>query len=234
MKLSNTRGLSNTDIDKLTAVLHETSEENVGMASVFAIMQAAQDWLEAKVGLEQGVISRPLAVLLWHGYTVWQLYRDRAMYQCICLLSVCECGQHAEEDPAVVKKRMEEEEERRISAARAQGTAVTPESFAAWKEAFEAEMHASKVAAGEVVEGAAATTRKTGKQFFLDKYGAGADSQVGASELDLEDDEDDADYEVGESEEDEVDPEVEGLDDLDLDDEDDDEFLDQYLADQND
>lgn len=62
MKLSNTRGLTNADIDKLTAVLHAASEENIGMASVFAIMQAAQDWLEAKVGLEQGLPTCMLAV----------------------------------------------------------------------------------------------------------------------------------------------------------------------------
>eukprot|EP00892_Ulva_mutabilis_P003447 jgi/Ulvmu1/1474/UM011_0204.1 len=192
LKLSNTRGLSNSEIDKLTAVVHETADENVGMASVFAIMQAAQDWLEAKVGLEQ------------------------------------------EEDPAVVKKREEEAEERRIAEARAQGTPVTPESFAAWKEAFEAEMQAAKVAAGEVVEGTAASTKKTGKQFFLEKYGAGADSQVAASELDLDEDEEDADYELGLDEDDEVDNQLEGLDDLDLDDEDDDDFLDQYLADKDD
>lgn len=134
----------------------------------------------------------------------------------------------------MVKKRLEEEEERRVTAARAQGTPVTPESFAAWKEAFEAEMHASKVAAGDLVEGAAASTRKTGKQFFLEKYGAGADSQVEASELDLEEDEEDVDYELGEDEEDELDTAMEGLDELDLEDEDDDDFLDQYLADQND
>lgn len=51
--------MTNTDIDKLTAVLHETADENVGMASVFAIMQAAQDWMEAKVGLEQGTEPLP-------------------------------------------------------------------------------------------------------------------------------------------------------------------------------
>lgn len=59
LKLSNTRGMTNADIDKLTAVLLETADEHVGMASVFAIMQAAQDWLEAKVGLEQGEASLP-------------------------------------------------------------------------------------------------------------------------------------------------------------------------------
>lgn len=133
-----------------------------------------------------------------------------------------------------MKKREEEQEERRIAEARAHGTQVTPESFAAWKEAFEAEMRAAKVAAGDVAEGAAATTRKTGKQFFLEKYGAGADSQVAASELDLDEDEEDVDYELGEDEGDEVDAEVGGLEELDLDDEDDDDFLDQYLADQDD
>lgn len=131
----------------------------------------------------------------------------------------------------MVKKRQEEEEERRIAEARAHGTQVTPETFAAWKEAFEAEMHAAKVAAGDIVEDAVAHTRKTGKQFFLDKYGAGADSQVASSELDLDEEEEDGDYELGQDEDDEVD--VEGLEELDLDD-DDDDFLNQYLAERDD
>lgn len=159
-----------------------------------------------------------------------QHYTDRAAVHAVHLF--LDCGFSAEEDPAVVKKREEEAEERRIAEARAQGTQVTPEAFAAWKVAFEAEMLAAKVAAGDVVEGAVATTRKTGKQFFLEKYGAGADSQVAASELDLDEEEEDADYELGQDEDDEVDTELEGLDELDLDD--DDDFLDQYLADQDD
>ena len=50
-------------------------------------------------------------------------------------------GQAAPEstDPEVAKRRAEEEEEKRLAAIRAQGEAVTPETFARWRHKFEAE-----------------------------------------------------------------------------------------------
>lgn len=54
IKLSNTRGLTNREVDVLSELLTETAQENLGMASVFAIMQAAQEWLENKAGIQLG------------------------------------------------------------------------------------------------------------------------------------------------------------------------------------
>ena len=54
LKVSNTRGLSNADVDAALRVLVAAAEENLGMASVFAVMQAGRDWLEQKAGLEEG------------------------------------------------------------------------------------------------------------------------------------------------------------------------------------
>lgn len=57
VKLSNTRGLTNKEVDVMSALLIEAAQENLGMASVFAIMQTAQDWMENKAGLQLGAHS---------------------------------------------------------------------------------------------------------------------------------------------------------------------------------
>lgn len=62
LKVSNTRGLSNADVNAVTAVLAAAAEENLGMASVFAVMQAGRDWLEAKAGLEEGALPTTTCV----------------------------------------------------------------------------------------------------------------------------------------------------------------------------
>lgn len=61
VKLSNTRGLTNREVDVLSALLVETAQGNLGMASVFAIMQTAQEWMENKAGLQLGVHSISLS-----------------------------------------------------------------------------------------------------------------------------------------------------------------------------
>lgn len=152
IKLSNTRGLTNREVDVLSGLLMETAQENLGMASVFAIMQAAQEWLENKAGIQ------------------------------------------LEEDPEVVKKREAAEAERKLQEARALGTPVTPESFAVWKAAFQEEQRAKKIASGEVIEEEVVVTKKTGKQYFLDKYALQGELGVGDDELEL-DEEDTGDEE---------------------------------------
>lgn len=59
VKLSNTRGLTNREVDVLSSLLVETAQENLGMASVFAIMQTAQEWMENKAGLQLGAHLLP-------------------------------------------------------------------------------------------------------------------------------------------------------------------------------
>lgn len=46
----------------------------------------------------------------------------------------------AEVDPAAVRKAADEAEERRLAEIRSHGTMVTPQTFAAWKARFDAEM----------------------------------------------------------------------------------------------
>lgn len=55
LKVSSTRGLSDTDAEALTAAMVEAAEENVGMASIFAVMQAAKEWLENRAGVEAAI-----------------------------------------------------------------------------------------------------------------------------------------------------------------------------------
>ena len=43
-------------------------------------------------------------------------------------------------DPAAARKAEEEAEERRLAEIRSHGTMVTPQTFAEWKQRFEAEM----------------------------------------------------------------------------------------------
>lgn len=100
----------------------------------------------------------------------------------------------AEEDPEVVKKREAAEAERKLQEARALGTPVTPESFAAWKAAFEEEQRAKKIASGEAIEEEVVATKKTGKQYFLDKYALQGELGAGDDELEL-DEEDTGDEE---------------------------------------
>jgi hypothetical protein len=57
LKISNTRGLTNADGVALLDSLQAAAQDNIGMASIFAVMQAGKDWLEHKAGLEEGVIS---------------------------------------------------------------------------------------------------------------------------------------------------------------------------------
>lgn len=125
-----------------------------------------------------------------------------------------------------MKKREEAEEDRRRQEARALGTPVTPESFAKWKAAFEEEQLANKIATGDVVEEEviAMSTKKTGKQFFFDKYALQAAGGAGGDDLELdeedivgEDEEGFDGIEEGEEEDDEGDEDSDAdEDDLDM------------------
>ena len=132
VKVSNPRGLGNADVDALTAALHGAAAENVGMASVFAVMQAGKDWLDTKAGLTEGGLALARCAC-WFVRSVlrWEvsdrgLHRD-ASPDAVVLLQQRSC--HAAVDPAVLKKQQEEAAERARAAQRAQGTLVTIESF---------------------------------------------------------------------------------------------------------
>ena len=69
LKVSNPRGMTDSETDRLAAALQEAAAENVGMASIFAVMQAGKDWLESKAGVEDGALRIHAAALLQHAHT---------------------------------------------------------------------------------------------------------------------------------------------------------------------
>ncbi|CAM9201848.1 unnamed protein product [Sphacelaria rigidula] len=104
-----------------------------------------------------------------------------------------------EEEERAAKAREEDDEDDETIRRRRQadGTPVTPESFAAWKAAFELEMQAGKTITIE-----AAATKLTGKELFLrhlvveeedNAEGDGEDVVVGDEGAFLDDDDDDLD-----------------------------------------
>lgn len=117
--------------------------------------------------------------------------------------------------------REEAEAERKLQEARALGTPVTPESFAEWKAAFEEEQRAMKLGSGAVIEEEAIASKKTGKQYFLDKYalhdeGGGVDDELELDEEDIEEDEDGIeDVDEGDEEDSDDDDDDEDFDMLD-------------------
>lgn len=69
--MSNPRGLNQADEAALLQVMVDTAAENVGMASVFAVMQAAKDWIDAKAGLVEGASYLSRVFLTTKGFTLF-------------------------------------------------------------------------------------------------------------------------------------------------------------------
>jgi RWD domain len=57
LKISNTRGLTGADVAALQHALDTLAAESAGMPCVYDVLQAAQEWLERKAGLQQGTHS---------------------------------------------------------------------------------------------------------------------------------------------------------------------------------
>lgn len=130
------------------------------------------------------------------------------------------------EDPEVARRKELEEAERKRAEARAHGTPVTPEAFAAWKAKFDAEAAALKAKAAEAGKGDEKAQRLTGKAWFVRQAAAGAevgDDEAGALS---EDDEEDFEAEDAGAAAVEEDGEEED-DDIDYDDDDDEGMLDE-------
>eukprot|EP00877_Chromochloris_zofingiensis_P014495 jgi/Chrzof1/929/Cz01g34050.t1 len=183
IKLRSVCGLSDSDMEQATALLQQQVEANMGMAMIFTLVTAAQEWLQERL-----------------------------------------TAADTSTDPEADRKRHEQEDEARRAAARAHGTAVTLETFLAWKRQFDAEMALQKAALAD--QGKADGTRITGKAWFLgqapgEDVGDGSEAdENGLSDVQDDEDADDLDYND--------DDDDEGAGD---DDEDDDEgFLDEYLS----
>jgi hypothetical protein len=92
-----------------------------------------------------------------------------------------------------------------------------------WKAAFEEEQRLAKLAAGEILDAAVVASKKTGKQYFLDKYAAQAEGGADDGddlELDEEDVGEDDDDGFEGVDEDDGDEDYDGEEDTDVEDED--------------
>ena len=51
------QGMSNEDLKSLQNLVEEQTQENIGMAMIYTIMTAAQEWMQDKVSI--GACTRP-------------------------------------------------------------------------------------------------------------------------------------------------------------------------------
>lgn len=200
----NVKGLNDEKLNELKSALSETAEENLGCPAIYSIVERCREWLtDNNEKPSDGSAFDEM------------LRRQREATKSTSTKTILS----RDEDPSIVKKQSisaydESEETRR----KRDGTPVTAESFYIWRQAFEAEMEARRLA----IEGPDAVKsptedKLTGRQLFESKA-AGTTQEV-EEEGDESFSDDDAgpiDYEVFE----------EGLDDDDLDDLDDLEDLD--------
>lgn len=200
LRIDALQGMDDAELAAVRAKADEAAEEYLGMASIYSVLQAMQEALDAVVA-EQAARG---------GAGGGSAAREETDEQ-----------RQARERAA---------EEARIAELRRHGTPVTPEAFHAWADKFEAERQAAKeaerLARGVADDG----QRLTGKQWFLQQealHRGVEEPELGEGEEDGEGDDRDTwecRRERGEEDEDEID-----FDDDD-DDDDDDDLLDQLAA----
>lgn len=130
IKPRSVRGLSDAELGQVAKVIDEQVEANGGMAMMFAVVSAAQEWLRALVEGENATGSGGASS------SAHESSRELTM-----------------EEVQLAEERKREEEENRAAAARALGTAVTAETFAAWRKRFDAEREAQGLMLGSVYRG---------------------------------------------------------------------------------
>ena len=136
------KGLAPKHVEEISKLLAEQAEENVGMACVFTLAEAAKEWLQEhnETGLAGGSSYDDMMLK--------QRQKEKAKAK-------AEEAERVKAEIAASAVDPDEEAARR----RLEGTAVTPESFAAWRAAFEAEMAAKEE---EVIKAAAAVSGAAG------------------------------------------------------------------------
>ena len=154
------KGLNEAQAESLSAMARKTADENVGMAMLYTIADELKTWL-----IENNAPPQDDSMFA----TMQRREKERKAGGAAAARS----GSSEEGDGVGAgggaKKAMTEEEEEaeRNRQKILEGTAVTPESFAAWKAAFEAEMSGS--AAAEEV-----SLKPSGRSYFA----AGADLEA--------------------------------------------------------
>jgi hypothetical protein len=116
----------------------------------------------------------------------------------------------ANEDPEAEIKRLRAAEELRQAELRAHGTPVTPETFREWKARFDAEMALARAAVTDTAT-TAASTRMTGKQFFMQQETV-EEPELGEDEVDWSgSDEEDVEEDFDEDEDEDEDEILEAI-----------------------
>ncbi len=158
------RGLGSADLADVSVRLAEQVEANIGMAMVYALVAAAQDWLREKVLhqcrtavhahcrllcytsvdcdrlCDQQCIRMPGLFTRPSGCSIWEVFWGQYDMQIQSKGGMqAAAGQEVPVDPAAARKAADDAEERRLAEIRSHGTMVTPQTFAEWKQRFDAE-----------------------------------------------------------------------------------------------
>eukprot|EP01039_Chlorochromonas_danica_P002422 gene2422-2655_t len=196
------KGLGETHLAELIEICRNAAESNVGMPSIYLVVEAAKEWLQINnlPGLDGSMYSEMVRRMQYEEVER-KLEVEKAAIK-----------HAADSERRVGDDEMDEAELERIRKRQA-GTMVTVETFMAWKKSFDEEMALKNSALAEIA--AATELRLSGKQWFLQQKNGGAESEdvdedafiaqleKEAEEEEAELEEDDEDYEPGESEEEE-------------------------------
>ena len=154
------QGMTLDDTAEVNAIVEEQIQANLGMAMIYAIVSALQEWLVDKVLILRIIESRQ------------QPCDARHVSKCIFMLQAAGVKETAFQiDPKELERRQQELEEKRLAEIRAHGTPVTMDTFAAWKASYDTERQSQRAQADP--ESINRDKGPSGKAFFLAQEASG-------------------------------------------------------------
>lgn len=138
------KGLSDADVAELQAAVNAAVQDNLGMAMIYGLVTAAQEWLADKVSASGNAACSCKPCCKHLAASNCRVLKFVTHVANIRLLQAAQGAEPAPLDPAAARKAAEEAAERRLAEIRSHGTPVTPETFAPWKERFYAELAAAR------------------------------------------------------------------------------------------
>ena len=153
------QGMTMDDTAEVNAIVEEQIQANMGMAMIYAIVSALQEWLIDKVRILQIIESMKLCDMQ-HGT------------KCMFMLQAAGVKETAFQiDPKELERRQQELEEKRLADIRAHGTPVTIDTFAAWKASHDTERQSQRAQVDP--ESINRDKGPSGKAFFLAQEASG-------------------------------------------------------------
>jgi hypothetical protein len=136
----NNKGLSGSHLDELSIVGKAAADKNLGMPSIFMVAEAAKDWLQVNnlPGLDGSMYSDMMR-RMQHKEVKKKMENEKAAIKAA-----------ADSEKKGGELAIDEAELERIRKRQA-GTAVTIETFIAWKKAFDEEIAQKKALFGQDV-----------------------------------------------------------------------------------